>query len=86
MFNVPLQDKDVSITIIGIIKNWSKEKFVKESMRKMAGKKGKVILFEDFDELSRRFDDVLAKACCKLVFYIFLPSLLVVIVKVLWLS
>ena len=77
MFNVPLQDKDVSITVIGIIKNWSKEKFVKESMRKMAGKNGKVIMFEDFDELSGRFDDVLAKACCKLMVYVFfLPSFL----------
>ena len=66
MFNVAVQDKDVSIIVIGIINNWSKEKFIKESMRKMAGEKGKVIMFDDYDELSRGFDDVLAKACCKL--------------------
>ena len=65
----------MSIVIIGIIKNWKKKGYIKESMRRMAGEKGKVLMYQDFDELSRKFDEVLAKACRKLVFLFFLPEL-----------
>lgn len=77
MFIVSFQDKGVSIIIIGIITNWKKKSYIKKSTRRMAGKKGKVLMYQDFDELSRKFGDVLAAACRKLVFLFFLPQLLV---------
>ena len=77
MVIVSFQDKGVSIIIIGIIKNWKKKSYIKASMRRMAGKKGKVLMYQDFDELSRKFGVVLAEACRKLVFLFFLPQLLV---------
>lgn len=65
---VPLQAKNVSIIIVGIIHDWAKEDFIKKSMAAMAGKKGKLLMFDNFDEVYDNFDEVLAAACGKLRF------------------
>ena len=71
------QDKGVSIIIVGIIKRGTeKTKYIENNMRRMAGEKGKELEYQNFFELSRRFDEVLAKACRKLVFLFFLSQLL----------
>ena len=56
------QRKDVSTTVIGIGSDVKKNK---DEMKEAAGKKGKVLLFDDFDELASQFDEMLNAACGK---------------------
>ena len=65
---VPLQAKNVSIIIVGIIYDWAKKDFIEKSMEAMAGKKGKLLMYANFDEVNDNFDEVLAAACGKLRF------------------
>ncbi|KAL9951961.1 hypothetical protein ACROYT_G044722 [Oculina patagonica] len=55
-----LEDKDVTIIAVGVGKNVWKEK---EAMRKIAGSKGKVLLYPNSDKLSTIFEDILQETC-----------------------
>ena len=56
------QRKDVSTTVIGIGANVMK---TKDEMKKAAGRKGKVLLYDDFDALSSQFEEMLKASCGK---------------------
>lgn len=49
------QRKGVSIIVVGVGKNVRKEK---GTMSKIAGKKGKVLLYPNFDDLPGHLDDI----------------------------
>ncbi|KAL9951951.1 hypothetical protein ACROYT_G044709 [Oculina patagonica] len=55
-----LESKDVSTTVIGIGANVIENK---DKMEEVAGKEGKVLLFDDFDALSSQFEEMLKAAC-----------------------
>ena len=57
------QRKGVSIIVVGVGKNVRKEK---GTMSKIAGKKGKVLLYPDFDDLPGHLDDIVKATCGKL--------------------
>ena len=52
----------MSITVIGVGPEAFKEM---HNMTKMAGDKGRVLLYQGYGELSRNFDDVLIDVCGK---------------------
>ena len=56
----------MSITVIGIGKDWFKQRH-KLKMKEMIGDHGKVLMYENFDELTKGFAELLAAACRKLV-------------------
>ncbi|KAL9951953.1 hypothetical protein ACROYT_G044713 [Oculina patagonica] len=55
-----LERKDVSTTVIGI---GSDVKENKDKMKEVAGRKGKVLLYDDFDALSSQFEEMLKATC-----------------------
>lgn len=61
------QEKGVNISIIGIGEDWTKHRN-RIKMREMAGEKGKVLMYDSFDELADSFDEILAALCRKLAF------------------
>ena len=62
-FSLIHQKKGVSTTVIGIGDKVAKNK---KDMEEVAGKKGKVFLFPDFDELNKQLNAMLAAACGRL--------------------
>ena len=56
------QDKGVKITVIGIGEELLG---AEDAMKEMAGSRGTVHLYASIDELSKRFDEMLAAACGK---------------------
>ena len=60
-----IQNEDVSIVVVGILgKNWDKKK-IRNKMKDMAGKKGQVLSYRNFDILTKRFNEVLDALCRK---------------------
>lgn len=59
------QDKGVSITVVGILgENWKKHEY-RLKMKEMAGNKGQVLMYPDFETLTESYDEVLATLCRK---------------------
>ena len=73
---ISIQNEDVSIVVVGILgKNWDKKK-MRNKMKDMAGKKGQVFSYRNFDSLTKRFNEVLDALCrkyfvCLFVFFFF---------------
>ena len=64
-----IQNEDVSIVVVGILgKHW-KNKESKNKMKEMAGKKGQVLRYPDFDILTKHFHEVLDALCRKYFFF-----------------
>ena len=62
---ISIQNEDVSIVVVGILgKNWDKKK-MRNKMKDMAGKKGQVLSYRNFDSLTKRFNEVLDAICRK---------------------
>ena len=62
---ISIQNEDVSIVVVGILgKNWDKKK-MRNKMKDMAGKKGQVFSYRNFDSLTKRFNEVLDALCRK---------------------
>ena len=62
---ISIQNEDVSIVVVGILgKNWDKKK-MRNKMKDMAGKKGQVLSYRNFDSLTKRFNEVLDALCRK---------------------
>ena len=60
-----IQNEDVSIVVVGILgKNWDKKK-IRNKMKDMAGKKGQVLTYRNFDSLTKHFNEVLDALCRK---------------------
>ncbi|KAM7424852.1 hypothetical protein ABFA07_023642 [Porites harrisoni] len=58
-----IQKEDVSIVVVGILgKHWEKKEY-RNKMKEMAGKKGQVLRYPDFDILAKRFNEVLDALC-----------------------
>ncbi|XP_073254914.1 vitrin-like [Porites lutea] len=58
-----LEKEDVSIIVVGILgKQWEKKEY-RNKMKQMAGKKGQVLRYPDFDILTKRFNEVLDALC-----------------------
>ena len=77
MFIIVYQGKNVNIVVLGIGANVYK---AKKDMQEIAGEKGKVLLFQNFGQLSDRFDQLLKAACGKLA----LPKLALLMEEVQW--
>ena len=60
------QKKDVTTVVIGVGQAYKQT----EKMKEIAGKKGKVLLYVDFDALDKDIEEVLEKACGKLTKFI----------------
>ena len=64
-----IQNEDVSIVVVGILgKHW-KNKESKNKMKEMAGKKGQVLRYPDFNILTKHFHEVLDALCRKYFFF-----------------
>ena len=64
-----IQNEDVSIVVVGILgKHWEKKEY-RNKMKEMAGKKGQVLRYPDFDILTKRFNEVLDALCRKYFFF-----------------
>ena len=64
-----IQKEDVSIVVVGILgKHWEKKEY-RNKMKEMAGKKGQVLRYPDFDILTKRFNEVLDALCRKYFFF-----------------
>ena len=78
---ISIQNEDVSIVVVGILgKNWDKKK-MRNKMKDMAGKKGQVFSYRNFDSLTKRFNEVLDALCrkyfvCLFVFFFFISRFL----------
>ena len=60
-----IQNEDVSIVVVGILgQNWKRKEY-RNKMKEMAGKKGQVLRYPDFDILTKRFNEVLDALCRK---------------------
>ncbi|XP_073256120.1 coadhesin-like [Porites lutea] len=58
-----LENEDVSIVVVGILgKQWEKKEY-RNKMKEMAGKKGKVLRYPDFEILTKLFNEVLDALC-----------------------
>ena len=66
-----IQNEDVSIVVVGILgKHWEKKEY-RNKMKEMAGKKGQVLRYPDFDILTKRFNELLDALCRKYFFFFF---------------
>ena len=64
-----IQNEDVSIVVVGILgKQWEKKEY-RNKMKEMAGKKGKVLRYPDFEILTKLFNEVLDALCRKYFFF-----------------
>ena len=54
----------MSIIVVGVGAAYKE----KEAMNKIAGSKGKVLLYPNFDKLSDSLDEIMEKTCGELVF------------------
>ena len=69
-----IKNEDVSIVVVGILgKHWEKKEY-RNKMKEMAGKKGQVLRYPDFDILTKRFNELLDALCRKYFFFFFFIS------------